>query len=334
MRRNGYIVLLVAALAWAVPAIVRNSPTLGVSGTSASAEVTSSKSSPTCLPASLEHSASLTGTDVDVSPAPGSATADPHTQISFLGTSAANVSDVSATGSRSGDPPRTSPGLPPGRRRQLPPRRAVPGGRARRRARGDPRRPGRRQVAFSFHVDSPYPTASVPEFPNPSAAPADYQSFATLPGLQAPILSVTVPDRDPGGRRHPHHQRARSRPVRAADLHAPRVSSCGSNAPWRRDGRGPQRADLRRPARPHVVEGPGALARLWPGRRHRHELQLPDRRQGRAPATGCRRICTTSRSPPATSPTSPPTTRSAAISPRQGERATAPSSTRPSRRST
>ena len=38
---------------------------------------------------------------------------------------------------------------------------------------------------------------AVPEFPNPPAAPADYQSFDTLPGVQAPILSVTVPDRDP-----------------------------------------------------------------------------------------------------------------------------------------
>ncbi|HTC60459.1 MAG TPA: arylsulfotransferase family protein, partial [Solirubrobacteraceae bacterium] len=36
-----------------------------------------------------------------------------------------------------------------------------------------------------------------PPFPNPQAAPADYQSFDTLPGIQAPVLSVTVPDRDP-----------------------------------------------------------------------------------------------------------------------------------------
>ena len=60
-------------------------------------------------------------------------------------------------------------------------------------------RHGRRQARsrFGFHVDTPYPTANVPAFPNPPAAPADYQSFDTLPGVQAPILTVTTPDRDP-----------------------------------------------------------------------------------------------------------------------------------------
>ncbi|MGC2374546.1 MAG: arylsulfotransferase family protein, partial [Solirubrobacteraceae bacterium] len=56
---------------------------------------------------------------------------------------------------------------------------------------------GARPVAFGFRVDTPYSTASVRPFPNPRAAPTDYQSFATLPGVQAPILSVTVADRDP-----------------------------------------------------------------------------------------------------------------------------------------
>src|SRR5208282_2568641 len=54
-----------------------------------------------------------------------------------------------------------------------------------------------RRVAFGFRVDTPYPTASVPDFPNPQAAAADYQSFDTLPGVQAPILAVSVPDADP-----------------------------------------------------------------------------------------------------------------------------------------
>jgi hypothetical protein len=52
-------------------------------------------------------------------------------------------------------------------------------------------------VAFGFRVDTPYPTADVPEFPNPTAAPADYQTFDTMPGVQAPVLDVTVSDRDP-----------------------------------------------------------------------------------------------------------------------------------------
>jgi hypothetical protein len=44
---------------------------------------------------------------------------------------------------------------------------------------------------------TPYSTSAVPEFPSPPAAPADTRSFDTLPGVQAPILSVTVPNRDP-----------------------------------------------------------------------------------------------------------------------------------------
>ena len=68
-----------------------------------------------------------------------------------------------------------------------------------------------RQVAFQFGVDTPYPTADAPLFPNPQAAPADYQSFYTAPGVQAPVLTVTSPDSRSRGRRHPHHQRARPR---------------------------------------------------------------------------------------------------------------------------
>ncbi len=48
----------------------------------------------------------------------------------------------------------------------------------------------------------------------------------------------------------------------------------------RRNGGGPQRADLRRAARPDVVAGARARTGLRPGRRPRDELQLPDGRQG------------------------------------------------------
>ena len=50
---------------------------------------------------------------------------------------------------------------------------------------------------FAFNVDTPIRQRTSPEFPNPPAAPADYQSFDTLPDVHPPVLSVTVPDRDP-----------------------------------------------------------------------------------------------------------------------------------------
>ncbi|HTA13181.1 MAG TPA: arylsulfotransferase family protein [Solirubrobacteraceae bacterium] len=199
MRRNSYIVLLVAAIAWAVAAIALGSPSLRLLGHSSTAtKRTVATIAPTCLPASIEHSASLPGTDVDVSPEPGTGTANPRTQISFLGTSAANIRQVAVTGSRSGahsgrvhayyqgDGASFVPNTPfdAGERVLV---RALIGVGA-----------GARPVSFSFAIDTPYPTAEVPDFANPQAAPADYQSFDTLPGAEVPNLSVSVPDHDPG----------------------------------------------------------------------------------------------------------------------------------------
>ena len=63
MRRNGLILLLLAAFAWVTVAIVLGSASLGLSGSSAT--IAPSGVSPACLPATLEHTATLPGTDVD-----------------------------------------------------------------------------------------------------------------------------------------------------------------------------------------------------------------------------------------------------------------------------
>jgi hypothetical protein len=182
-------------LAWAVAAIVLDDPGLGVFGSGSTR--TAGGISPPCLPATLEHSARLPGTRIDVSPAPDTGTANPRTQISFLGTSGADVRDVSVVGSKSGvhrgrlraysqgDGASFLPATPfdAGERVRV---RAVIGA-------GD----GATRTAFGFRVDTPYPTATIPEFHNPPAAPADYQSFYTMASAQPPILTVTVPDRDP-----------------------------------------------------------------------------------------------------------------------------------------
>src|SRR4029077_7827220 len=183
----------VAALVWGVLAIFLDSPSLSLlSGSSASRRV-----SPACLPATLEHTAALPRTAVDVSPAPDTNTANPSTQISFLGVPAAEIREVSVVGGHSGrhsgrlhgysqgDGASFAPDIPfaDGERVAVS---AVIGAGA-----------GGKRVAFRFRVDTPYPTATISEFPGPRAAPADYQSFHTLPGVQAPVLTVTVPDRDP-----------------------------------------------------------------------------------------------------------------------------------------
>ncbi len=228
MNRNGLIVLLVAVLAGGTLAFA-----LGACGSGSSGS--HSATSPACLPATVDRSAKLEGLSVDVSPAPSTVTANPHTQISFLGAPLTAIHGVSVTGQRSGphaghlygysqgDGASFVPNTPfdPGERVSVS---AVidagqSGGAGQFGAAGRSAGAGRfgdvseasvspsgrsqtvgaggKRVTFGFRVDTPYPTAKVPEFPSPPAAPADYQSFYTLPGVQAPTLSVTVPDRDP-----------------------------------------------------------------------------------------------------------------------------------------
>jgi hypothetical protein len=158
------------------------------------AHAAATAAAPSCLPDKLNQSAKLPGVPVEVTPGPGTTTADPGTQISFLGVPASKIASVSVTGAHSG----------------------THAGRLRGYSQGDgasfvPARPfsiGEQvtvhavvdgtKVSFSFGVDTPYPTSAVTQFPNSTAAPADYHSLYTLPGVQVPNLTVTTADRDPG----------------------------------------------------------------------------------------------------------------------------------------
>jgi hypothetical protein len=184
-RMAGLLIVVVLAVVVAV--------VLATSGNSGSGRVSVS---PACLPATLDHSAALAGSGVDVSPAPDTATANPDTQISFLGAPVSDIRDVSVEGSRTGyhhgrlrgyeqgDGGSFIPEEPFAAGEQVAVRAVIGAG-------------GGRRIGFHFRVDTPYPTAGIPQFPNPQAAPADLQSFYTLPGVQVPVLTVTVPDRDP-----------------------------------------------------------------------------------------------------------------------------------------
>lgn len=153
--------------------------------------------SPACLPATLDRSARLAGLPVDVSPAPGTGTANPHTQISFLGVPARDIHGVSAAGERSGPHPGHLDSYSQGDGASFVPDAPFEAGeQVTVHGRFGPASSAK-PMEFTFRVDTPYSTASVPPFPNPQAPPGDYQSFATLPGVQAPVLKVTVADRDP-----------------------------------------------------------------------------------------------------------------------------------------
>jgi hypothetical protein len=188
LKRNGLIVLALAAAAWAVVAVL-----LGTGALSGSKQ--QSARAPHCLPRSVQHSAALAGTNVDVSPAPGTGTANPDTQISFLGVSAGDVRDVSAQGSLTGPHPGRLASYSQGDGASFIPDRPFAAGE---RVEVHATIASHRQVSFSFGVDTPYATDGVQEFSNPPASPSEYETFRTIPQMQAPILAVTTPDRDPG----------------------------------------------------------------------------------------------------------------------------------------
>ena len=158
------------------------------------AHAATTAAAPTCLSAKLDQSAKLPGVPVEVTPGPGTTTADPSTQISFLGVPASKIASVSVTGAHSGthsghlrgysqgDGASFVPARPFSTGEQVAVHATVDG----------------RKVSFSFGVDTPYPISAVPQFPNLTASPADYHSLYTLPGVQVPNLSVTTADRDPG----------------------------------------------------------------------------------------------------------------------------------------
>jgi hypothetical protein len=193
-RKTPIAATLPALLAGGTLAFVLSACGSSTSSTSTSA---SSGASPPCLPATLQHTAALPGTGVDVSPAPETGTANPHTQISFLGTNVANVRGVSVHGSASGEHAGSLRGYHQGDGASFVPETPFTAGeRVTVSAVIGPS--GReRHASFGFRVDTPYPTTGTPGFPNPAAAPADYESFYTLPGVQVPIMTITVPDRDP-----------------------------------------------------------------------------------------------------------------------------------------
>jgi hypothetical protein len=183
-------------------ALVLAAPVLGACGSggarspSPTAHASAAALAPSCLGRSSDTSARLAGTGVEVSPMPGSGTANPASQISFLGAPSGAIRSVAVSGSRSGPHPGRlrpysqgdgasfTPATPFAAGEQVSVHAVVGTGK------GTP-------VSFRFGVDTPYPTGKIAGFPNPAAPPADFQTFYSTPGMKAPTMTVTEPDRDP-----------------------------------------------------------------------------------------------------------------------------------------
>ncbi len=193
MRRNVLIILGAAALVWGALALALDSPSLKLasSGSNASEAV-----SPACLPTSIDHTAALAGTQIDVSPAPETDSANTRTQISFLGAPAAQIRDVSVAGAHSGAHPGRLRAYSQGDGASFQPDRPFVAGESVS-VRALVGAGAGKRVSFRFRVDTPYSTANTTDFANLPAAPADYQSFYSLPRMHPPVMTVTTPDRDP-----------------------------------------------------------------------------------------------------------------------------------------
>jgi len=165
---------------------------------SAGARAGSTGSAPACLTAGVEHSAKLAGVPVDVSPEPGTDTADPDTQISFLGVAVTQIHDVSVVGQRSGSHSGRLESYSQGDGASFIPHTAFAAGEHVTVNAVIGAAKGGKRVSFGFDVDTPYSTAAIGGFANPRTPPGDYQTFYTLPGVQAPLMTVTTPDQDPG----------------------------------------------------------------------------------------------------------------------------------------
>jgi len=192
MRRNVLIILGVVALVYGALAIALDSAILRLSSGKGAVAL-----SPACLPATLDHSAALGATGVDVSPAPDTDTANPHTQVSFLGVPADEIREVAVVGAHSGRHPGHVRGYSQGDGASFAPDSPFAVG-ERVSVRAVIVAHGRTTpVSFGFRVDTPYSTANTTDFANLPAAPADYRSFYTLAGAHPPVMTVTTPDRDP-----------------------------------------------------------------------------------------------------------------------------------------
>ncbi len=153
-----------------------------------------------CVPTRLNRSDVLPGTSIAVSPLPGSYDASPGTQISLLGAPASALSDVSASGSRTGSHPGKLIAYSQGDGASFVPAHAFAAGETVT-VRGRVQTSAGHSTPFSyqFAISHPDVLPHTPFTPPPRHYDEE-QHFHSAPALQAPILDVTTstPQASPG----------------------------------------------------------------------------------------------------------------------------------------
>jgi Arylsulfotransferase (ASST) len=154
----------------------------------------------TCVPTHLNRSDVLPGTSIAVSPLPGAYDASPGTQISLLGAPPSKLSDVSASGSRSGSHPGKLIAYSQGDGASFVPAHAFAPGETVT-VRGRVQASAGHTTPFSYQFAIAHPDV----LPHPKSKPPprhydEEQHFHSAPTLEAPILDVTTstPQASPG----------------------------------------------------------------------------------------------------------------------------------------
>jgi hypothetical protein len=145
-----------------------------------------------CEPTTLNRSATLPGTPLSVAPLPDSYDASAHTQISMLGAPASAISDVVATGSRSGSHSGKLRGYSQGDGASFVPSHAFAQGETVT-VRGKVKS-GARKLPFAYHFVVATQDVLARTAPSPPSG-KDYnekQHFHSAPALEPPSIEVTT----------------------------------------------------------------------------------------------------------------------------------------------
>lgn len=151
----------------------------------------SGPSAPRCVPQHLDVSAQLPGTQLTVSPLPGSYDAMPQTQISMLGVPAGDISGVQVVGSQTGRHSGRLEAYSQGDGASFLPAKPFQSGETvtvhGRLRTGS----GSRPFSFHFTVAYPDPVAHHPPTPRPPAEPGEVLHFHSAKWLEPPAIDIT-----------------------------------------------------------------------------------------------------------------------------------------------
>ena len=232
---------------------------VGVGVLVASAPTSAATTAPSCLPRAVNASAQLAGTHALVSPGPGTGTADPHTQISFLGVPSGAIRSVRAVGSQSGGHSGALRPYSQGDGASFVPSKPFTAG-ERVTVAAQVGRQARQLQLQRRHAMVDSGRRSVPQ---PDAAAKRLPDLRHAAGRAG--ARPQRHDKRPrsGGRRHLHEQRPRSGALRTADLQPARPADLVRPTRRRSRRRRRERADLRGAAGSDLLGGPRHHARLW-----------------------------------------------------------------------